>query len=49
MAKHKTHPKDNGSNQQNPNKGTAGVNKAFQQAQSNKANQKTQTATNKKK
>lgn len=49
MAKHKTSPKDNSSNQQNSNKGTSGVNKAFQQAQSNKANQKAQSGTNKKK
>ncbi|MCL2312475.1 MAG: hypothetical protein FWC41_08335 [Firmicutes bacterium] len=39
MAKEKINPKDNHANQQNPNKGTKGTNKQYDQAQGNRGKQ----------
>jgi len=39
MANDKIAPKDNSSNQQNPNKGSAGTNKQYDKAQGNKGAQ----------
>jgi len=38
-AQKTTTPQDNSANQQNPNKGTSGTNKAYDQAQGNKGTQ----------
>jgi hypothetical protein len=42
----KISPKDNQSNQQNPNKGTPGANKQYDQAQGNKGTQQNPNQTN---
>ena len=39
MSKDKISPKDNSANQQNPNKGTSGANKQFDQNQGNRSTQ----------
>lgn len=39
MSKKKIDPRDNQGNQQNPNKGTSGTNKQYDQAQGNKGKQ----------
>ena len=47
MAKNKIKPQDNAANMQNANYGTSGVNKQFQQAQTNKDIQRKQSQKNK--
>ena len=39
MSKSKISPKDNSSNMKNPNKGTSGTNKQYDQAQGNRGKQ----------
>lgn len=39
MAKNKINPKDNQANMQNPNKGTSGTNKQYDQNQGNRGKQ----------